>query len=68
MRHYNIFDEIINNEDVDELALCAIYELFETFLREFETSAFYRVKGAFKDLHREAHEKEILLNDDKPLF
>jgi len=44
MKNYNVFDEITNNDDVPDIALCAIHDLLKNLLYEFENSAFHRIK------------------------
>lgn len=59
MRPFNIFDELTNNEDIPEEALCAIYDFFETLMREFEMSAFYRIKVSLQKYKQEAKKFEV---------
>jgi hypothetical protein len=49
MKRTNIFDEITNSDDVSEEALCAIHEMLERLVHEFEVSAFYRIKNSLKE-------------------
>ena len=51
MIYHNIFDQFVNNEEVSEMALCAMYDLLKKLTGEFEKSAFFRVKCSFEELH-----------------
>lgn len=51
MKPYNIFDEITSNDDVPDIALCAVHDLLKNLLYEFEHSAFRRIKQSFQNYH-----------------
>jgi hypothetical protein len=51
MRFKNIFDDFTHNEDVSEIALCAMYNLLKKLIAQYEMSSYYRIKSSFEDLY-----------------
>lgn len=51
MKYYNIFDQFVKNEEVSEMALCAMHDLLKRLIGEFEKSAFFKVKCSLEELH-----------------
>lgn len=68
MKYYNIFNQFVNNEEVSEMALCAMYDFLKRLSSEFEKSAFFRVKCSFEELHGMDCEMEDDSNCDQPQF
>jgi hypothetical protein len=56
VKNSNIFNVLTQNEEISDVALCAIHDFFVILLREFETSSFHRIKLSFEELN-EACEK-----------
>jgi hypothetical protein len=49
MRH-NIFDVFTKNEEVPDVAICAMYDILKALVKEYENSSYSRIKEAF-ELH-----------------
>jgi len=58
MRFKNIFDDFTHNEDVSEVALCAMYNLLKKLIGQYEMSSYYRIKSSFEDLYEKRSELE----------
>jgi len=61
MKHDNIFDSFTNNEEISDVALCAMYDFLQSLIREFEMSAFYRLKISLEELN----EDKVRTNHDR---
>ena len=65
MKFKNIFDEFTQNEDVSEVALCAMYNILKKLIGQYEMSSYYRIKSSFEELYGNQENNNT---DDENLF
>ncbi len=58
MKFKNIFDDFTHNEDVSEIALCAMYNLLKKLTAQYEMSSYCRIKSSFEALYETRSELE----------
>lgn len=66
MKHDNIFDHFTNNDDVSDVAICAMYNFLRRLVSEFEMSAFYRIKQSVEQRTEAQSKHEGNTSGDPP--